>query len=271
MGEHTGALLIIGLPAAGKTTLARHLAACTPGNTQVKVWSLDDFENAGRLRDKNDRIYTQVMEHLDSHINIIDDTMHLDSMRARYFRSCQSRKQGFCLAFCEAPYPTLLARNQARGAGVDDQVIFRMAQTFEPISKSMRRFTISVNDLFSKIPAAETNVMWERVLLTMASFRDATSQPTPKGPAADTEAHAFESFIRKAVSRLIQAASPSERSRVATALLSWKSSQVPILKRTLGHPCESTMAEIESFQTKDLDQLCHTLINRLGLYDAMHR
>lgn len=81
-----GVVLVMGLPATGKTTLAKHFEL-----HEAKRWSFDDFANLDSLKEKSILIFNQVSQLLKSTggIHIIDDTMHLGSMRKPYMRFCQ--------------------------------------------------------------------------------------------------------------------------------------------------------------------------------------
>jgi tRNA uridine 5-carbamoylmethylation protein Kti12 len=97
--QNAGLVLIAGIPASGKTTLAKGLESTAPTGVTVCRWTVDEHPNNGSLRTKNDALFSKVQSALQSgprQIHIIDDTFHLKSMRRRYVRLAQQRRIACC-------------------------------------------------------------------------------------------------------------------------------------------------------------------------------
>lgn len=137
-----GIVLVMGLPAAGKTTLCKALAE----DKRAKLWSLDEYPDAETLRVKNDTIFKSVSHFLaedPTFIHIIDDTFHLKSMRKRYVMLAKEQRLGLAILHLDAPLEVLSQRNSCRDCRIDDSIIIKMAATFEPLCPSYQFYLVS--------------------------------------------------------------------------------------------------------------------------------
>lgn len=157
---NTTPLLVVlcGLPGAGKSTLAKHLAQMGDASgMRVTCIHFDDWMNDGR--DGTSRVgsghpdfdpvawkasRTRCMEATaealggGSDMVILDDTMHYTSMRLRCWKLARSNESMYCQVYVDCPLEKCLARNAVRNASsrMPEAVMERMGRIFEPPRES---------------------------------------------------------------------------------------------------------------------------------------
>lgn len=207
-----GIVLVMGLPATGKSTFCKALAV----DHTVTIWSLDDYPNIGTLKEKNDSIFKAVSNALcknSSSIHIVDDTFHLRSMRKRYVGLSRERKIGLAIIYLGAPLKELLDRNRNRDYPVTDSAIMKMMGYFEPLCTSHRCYLVS---------AAASNI-WHDILDTLIwskNYHDEIAE-TINFNAIEPQSTAHKMFLllNQAVSLIVMEADPDRRKLVAHSLI----------------------------------------------------
>lgn len=135
---------MMGLPAAGKTTIAKQLGE------QLDTTRITFDEWPGiwtTVRNKHDSIYRYVLDlskEKTGKITLLDDTMHLASMRKRYWKLSESMRMGICFIYIKEDLETVLVRNSKRSgsAQVKEQSIIRIHESFEDLTRLQRSFAI---------------------------------------------------------------------------------------------------------------------------------
>lgn len=192
-----GIVLIAGLPATGKTTLANALLDCAPPHLKITKWTLDEMPNVGLLKDKNDRLFNQVTQEASTDIHIIDDTFHLQSMRKRYLLHCRHNGHGFAFILLQERLNILMARNAARVGSVTDQDIVKMDLTFEYEGHPFYRVQYD----------AEMQVLWTRLLTKLeeasALHVEALLIP-PSVPTQHSSLHTLNILLNRAVGYILK-------------------------------------------------------------------
>lgn len=234
----SGIVILMGLPASGKTTLAKKLVDECPSGYSVIRWTLDEHPNKGTLRDKNDALFHQIQQALGQRaalptIHIIDDTMHLDSMRRRYVALCKEFKMGVALVPLSAPIEELIKRNQLRkvlgepGAALNDDVISTMARNFEPVRESMARFMVE--------PCNPMEKLWAGIIGKFEEAKEIFLQEefSQLNVISESTVHEFDIFIRTVIHGVIESTESQKRRFVAEKLKSWKDQSIGDLKTQL--------------------------------------
>mmetsp|Transcript_29692 Transcript_29692/g.43886 ORF Transcript_29692/g.43886 Transcript_29692/m.43886 type:complete len:293 (+) Transcript_29692:606-1484(+) len=144
----TTVLLLVGLPGSGKSFLARRLCELVDTSTSIHVEYDKVAESLSKTNDdlaawrKSRGLALEMFEsHLDkkTELIIMDDNMHLRSMRKGIYRQCQERVHNgssvyFGIIVVNTPLSVCLERNQTRDADrfVPVDVIQNMSNTMEP-------------------------------------------------------------------------------------------------------------------------------------------
>lgn len=158
--------LLCGLPASGKSTLAKWLVAnnnnASTRTTHIEYDQVEDDilattrEDESYARDvwKQSRsksiqlfreqllLVTKEEDDTTTRIILMDDNFHLRSMRREVYRLCQDFVQSqpqeivyFMVLWLDTPPKVCLERNQNRPRPVPEQVVDRMSTTLEPPGK----------------------------------------------------------------------------------------------------------------------------------------
>lgn len=166
----TGLILLVGIPAAGKTTLARSINRQIPGSHCI---TFDDWAGAcqGTLRQKHDVIFQYVSEKLSldhGAVLILDDTMHLRSMRKRYWRLCQQACVGICFIKVDCPLMTAIERDCLRSPPV--RAVGR--NTVEKIHHAMEDFLPDQQPFILNVEGRgiDIELIYDRLLRSRAYF-----------------------------------------------------------------------------------------------------
>jgi tRNA uridine 5-carbamoylmethylation protein Kti12 len=122
-------LILTGLPASGKTTVARILAE---GDANICVVSSDERRAQGRSSRIWERMREMVIESLgQAKTVIVDATNYSSSHRTRFISAAQEAGVPYLIAFMSASLATLRDRNLAREDRIPGHAIMHLARLFE--------------------------------------------------------------------------------------------------------------------------------------------
>lgn len=119
-------ILVIGIPGAGKTTLAHQISSVCASNSKNKcVFSLDDALNAiewsakARISRKSweDQVKREIQERLSKSLEsifVIDDIFYLASMRRPYEKFARRIGLSFFVVYLNTPLEEAIRRNSLR-------------------------------------------------------------------------------------------------------------------------------------------------------------
>ncbi|KAG2777134.1 hypothetical protein PC129_g6168 [Phytophthora cactorum] len=178
--------LVSGLPAAGKTTLVKHLVA--NGSTRLRLYeriSFDDLygqvasEDAGSKRVEFDpeqwkacqrEMVAQVTRRLEGQkvavrsncttpqlVLLVDDNFQYRSQRKRFFQLATDMNFGFAILYVNVPVEICRERNVNRnkGARVPDEVFQRMVAVFEPPNGDQNPWDVNTFELDGTADASD--------------------------------------------------------------------------------------------------------------------
>ncbi|KAK6054033.1 hypothetical protein COOONC_08462 [Cooperia oncophora] len=153
-------VLIMGLPAAGKSSLCEKIQENHPN---AVVFSLDeingrwseDFESHVE-RKSFERTVRQYLEaHCDEEFDkvvVVDDNFYLRSMRRPFERMARSFGLRYCCVLVDVDVQEALRRNSQRGADrVRDETILRMAREIELPSDVLVCKGEAVEEIFQRL------------------------------------------------------------------------------------------------------------------------
>ena len=135
------ALILMGLPGSGKSTLSKKVLQSLPGSMHVEY---DAVANE-LIVDECDELQAwrlsrhEALKRLDYLLGeggstiLMDDNFHLSSMRKQVYHVCQRHPNvRFGILWLDTPLEICLQRNQQRVLQVPKEVIFKMHTTLEP-------------------------------------------------------------------------------------------------------------------------------------------
>jgi O-phosphoseryl-tRNA(Sec) kinase len=137
---HQFLLVICGLPASGKTTLANELISFLSGKYSVAIVSTDtwrDDEYYSEFKPENEgRVRKRALEETDSLLSqgrsvIHDDTNYYTSMRHELFDLAQRYRTSFGIAYVSTPLNICLQWNKDRQFNIPEDVIHRIEKRFD--------------------------------------------------------------------------------------------------------------------------------------------
>ncbi len=168
-------VVLLGLPASGKSTFARLLSANLSDSSSViieydKLVPLAQqksfLDHPGEWKAERKSILEQVDQYLNGEAIetfapnaanrqsqkltvIIDDNNYYSSMRYEYFQLARKHQTGFCQFFIDVPEKQALSCNESRcqEAKVPDEVIKKMAVKLEkpePLKNSWEKFSFQI-------------------------------------------------------------------------------------------------------------------------------
>jgi tRNA uridine 5-carbamoylmethylation protein Kti12 len=122
-------LILTGLPASGKTTVARILAQ---GDAKICVVSSDELRASGGSSRVWERMREMVVEGLDQgRTVIVDATNYSSSHRRRFISAAEEAGVPYLVAFMSASLGTLHDRNLAREDRIPSRAIMHLSRLFE--------------------------------------------------------------------------------------------------------------------------------------------
>lgn len=163
-----GLVMLMGIPASGKTSLAHRLLATAPRPAialHIDDLSATPAQNDSPATRPRDRALRQVQQAIAGPwrgVIILDDTMHLAGMRKPYwrlFRTLASVAIAFVQVTC--PLDVALCRDAARAgpARVGERSIRKILGSFKPPTPTQRRLTIQL-DSAGMIAASAASELW---------------------------------------------------------------------------------------------------------------
>lgn len=180
-GENSSRVLVLllGLPAAGKTSLARGLAATTRGDTSIVIVSYDEHLSLlspsdgpfssdlwRRNRDScinlcKSQLSTQLSPGHCRQVVVVDDNMQFFSMRKEVYKLARDMQCAFVQVHVSSPLELCLQRNKTRkkSSQVPDSVIVKMKRVFDvprPDIHPWEAATISLD--MQKFPTDVTSI-----------------------------------------------------------------------------------------------------------------
>lgn len=249
-----GIVLVIGLPATGKTTLCKALSA----NTYTKVWSLDEYPDTDTLRTKNDQIFQMVSNSLhENHnsIHVIDDTFHLKSMRKRYVSLAKEQKVGLAFIHLDSSLKELLQRNRCRDGRIDDAVILKMARSFEPLCSSHQCYAVS----------SMSENLWadiiEKLTWSQEFHREIAEVPKIGEMESQNNAHKLSLLLNQAVSDIMIDTPADQKKAKAQSLVPLKQKTFADLKSRL-HDDDTILTAITSNNSSFFTSLLQDALNK---------
>jgi len=139
---------LVGLPAAGKTSLSRRLCEAFDNSATLHVEAVhfDDFEASAvtfdpqEWKDARTAALSAVTERLDAlkaesnkcNVLLVDDNGYYRSMRKQLFHRALETGAAFAQVYLRIDVESALRRNAARDAIVPEQSLRRMASLLEP-------------------------------------------------------------------------------------------------------------------------------------------
>lgn len=139
-------IILVGLPASGKSTLASKLKKILESNFQKKVKIIDpdkirvntftdsfDFRNEPQVRKKNIKL---VIKHLiKGDIVISDDLNYYSSMRHDLKLIADNLNVKYYIIFVSSPLELCLKRNEERGKPIPNEIIEKIFHKFDYFDK----------------------------------------------------------------------------------------------------------------------------------------
>ncbi|MHA2212800.1 MAG: AAA family ATPase [Candidatus Thorarchaeota archaeon] len=128
-------LIICGIPASGKTSLAEALRSALEKSNKVRIVSTDvwrDEEYYLDFKPENEKaVRKKALEHTSLHIAegfsvISDDTNYYQSMRHELYDLARQAECTFGVVFVNTPLDTAIRWNQMRESSVPEEVVRRI-------------------------------------------------------------------------------------------------------------------------------------------------
>lgn len=166
-----GLIILMGLPGAGKTSLAQSIQSHAPLNISVQRLCFDEFLFNGSLKEKHGAIFSHVEKLFRAMtgnvIVILDDCMHLKSLRKPYWRLGQTLTLGVAFASMSTPMEECICRDSQRTAPVGAKTITKMHYMFEPLTGEQCQFMHKVSGHELSHPA----MLWTSLQQTLIDSR----------------------------------------------------------------------------------------------------
>lgn len=157
-------MLLVGLPASGKSTLARKLTE-TEGVVAIEFDKLEreldkegsefSIEHWQAARDTAFQQCSEALVRQDVRVVVMDDNFYYRSMRKRYFHLARELRVGYLEVHLEMPVEEAMRRNKEREVkpgqlAVPEHVIVKMASKLEPPAFSEHALVISQREQSSE-------------------------------------------------------------------------------------------------------------------------
>lgn len=203
-----GMLLLMGLPASGKTTFARKLEAECPW--PVHRITYDEWPGswpAGQLRRK----HSQIIQHVRGLVEgdwkgmiILDDTMHLNSLRKPFWRMCSANDGlGICFVTFKRDLALSIGRNSERNAEqrIGYVSIKKIYDTFQSPSRQMSQFSLDYRD----------DLSWQHIISVFSRSKAFFAEPRAMERTYDSsQAHHLNLGLNKKVAELVSCLSKDD-------------------------------------------------------------
>lgn len=134
-------VLVIGPPASGKTTFCSN----QPGFRHIEIDRLLPRidQSTSSYKEERRKMIELILQGVDKP-TIIDDTLHIYSMRRPFLKRAAELGVGF--GIYQMPYQNLnvlLERNRSRSNNISDASLIKVFNSFEPLRPSEQRFLIT--------------------------------------------------------------------------------------------------------------------------------
>lgn len=209
----------MGIPGAGKTSLAQWMSEHAPFS--AKCITFDDFlpDSNLSLKDRHHAIFQQVHALLGAEpratIVILDDNMHLKSMRKPYWRLCQRLGVGLAFLHIMAPLAECITRDRARHDPVGSETIRRMHAAFEDLTRVQSPFSLVIDSGSSRNYPGLLDDLQRVLLASQHLFLNHPPQSTDKGrsPPPQNPVHEIHLALNRRAHEIISR-HPREKERV---------------------------------------------------------
>ncbi|WKY03512.1 hypothetical protein Q1695_004907 [Nippostrongylus brasiliensis] len=193
-------VLIMGLPAAGKTSLCQKILENRPDTVIFSLDEIngrwtggDDLHGERKTFERTVRRHLEQLgdEQLDNRLFLVDDNFYLRSMRRPFERMARSFRLRYSCVLVDVDVDEALRRNSSRGADrVHDETILRMAREMEVPEGVLRSNGEEV----------------ERILERLGGTRPRRPKPDEISPnlASPSPLAELDSFLRGAVSEAVR-------------------------------------------------------------------
>lgn len=217
-----GLVILMGIPASGKTSLAHRLLATAP--LPAIALHIDDLapppeEDSSPAVRPRDRALWQVQQAIAGPwrgVIILDDTMHLAGMRRPYwrlFRTLASVAIVFVQVTC--PLEVALRRDAARvgSARVGERSIWKILRSFKSPTPTQRRLTAQLDTAGVIISAGAAGELWATLQQLLAQSMQLKSVTSPSGTRFSNQSptphdgnwrHRLHLALNQAASQLIK-------------------------------------------------------------------
>ena len=179
-------LALCGLPASGKTTLARAVRAKLGPRAKVQIVSTDEWRDqlyySEFSPEKEHKVREAALERVTKMLAqgfsvIHDDTNYYASMRHELRDAAKSQQYSFAIVFVSTPLETCLRWNRERNTALPEDVILKIDSNFDrPGDRYAWDMPIAVADL-SEIDIDEAAMQVIRKLRALGPIVEQPSQP----------------------------------------------------------------------------------------------
>lgn len=233
-------VLLCGLPASGKSTLAQALYQqytesqhavtyiCFDALWQQMFCHSQQQFDSHEYKQAQQKMYEQVHEwcaiaKLKNTILLVDDNFYYTSMRHEYVQLARKHELSCCIIYCTCELQICLARNAQRQVPVPPHKIEEMACKFEPLQAAqwkehftapgMLHLQTDVYDLPTCLQQAKVVIEAAPQLINHQQIAAQSRIET-----SNNEQHQADVQLRKQVSQLVQQCKHSNKQQFAQAL-----------------------------------------------------
>mmetsp|Transcript_1183 Transcript_1183/g.7710 ORF Transcript_1183/g.7710 Transcript_1183/m.7710 type:complete len:334 (+) Transcript_1183:2925-3926(+) len=242
--------VLCGLPGAGKSALADgwkdedvHVASVDGAVGRRGDWDVAAWKPARRAVKREVREWLERYQgkEEEKHVIVVDDNMHLRSMRKEYFRIAREHRACYVQVFVDVPCEVALERNRRRveEQRVPDQVVLDMHERFERPKPD--KYTWEQNTLVVKGHDVDwmhegeehARICQQTYQALLEMWKHASPPPTSNAERLDMQersrmgnresaAHVVDLRARKIVSETLQEVSRAHRRELAISLANAK-------------------------------------------------
>lgn len=199
-------LALCGLPASGKTTLAKAVQSKLGPRAKVQIVSTDEWRDQRyysefspeKEHEVREAALERVTQMLARGLSVIhDDTNYYSSMRHELREAAKTQQYAFAVVFVSTPLETCLRWNRGRKAALPEHVIARIDSNFDrPGDRYAWDAAIAVVDL-SEVSVDDAAMQVIQKLRALSPIVEQPSQPLV------TDDSAIDLATREAVSQFL--------------------------------------------------------------------
>uniref|UniRef100_A0A0H2UI54 Uncharacterized protein n=1 Tax=Rhodnius prolixus TaxID=13249 RepID=A0A0H2UI54_RHOPR len=204
---------LVGLPASGKTTLARDIMTHYQMKYNVVVVSFDNeimWDGGISWKSKRSAVHSSVTKLIQKYITssarstliILDDNMFYRSMRYEYYQLSREYSLGFCEIYLSTPLEICLKLNRQRINPVADSTILKMNALLE-VPNSANSWETNVLILSNQTLSQNEWLSIEKVLDNCCLNPVKNFQKTKQEVIPQNTLHLADIALRKVVNALI--------------------------------------------------------------------